>query len=354
MTGAVFLGPQRSPTLDRVVRALHVDGPVATITAGWQEREVDDSELDDQLDGRSVNLRLYERWGNVRERDPEFAAATRRRRDELLELRQTYLIRLRHALAAVRDLAPDVEESPSTSASVTLESGSSSGDVAIERGGGDVATVDVEAVESARHPTPRRRRSSVRAEARTRAIEDVRRIDAEHLARLDQHNAEFIARWAPHERDAIAHHRAEIATTLHQSDALAIAGGHIAVLLGLVHLFTVDPPDRLPIVAWSAGAMALTELVMIYHDRTVHGPSDPELYGRGLGVVKEIVAVPHARTRLMLGDTDRMAVLHARFAPARCVLLDEGARLDVGSYGELPAHAVVVRPDGRIGARIPA
>lgn len=375
----MLLGPQRRPTVDRVVRSLDIEGPIATVTAGWQEREGDDIELDEQLGGRSVNLRLYERWGDIQERDHEFVAATRRRRDELLELRHTYVIRLGHALAAVHDLAPDAEEVATVGSNRDAGSGAlsypaavSSGAVGIDRGGGDAVRVEVSVddvadspgesggggrvvgggthsfTDSSGHPTLQRRRSAARAEARARAIEDVRRIDAEHVARLDEHNAEFIARWAPHERDIVARHRVEVARGLDESGALTIAGGHVAVLVGLLHLFALDPPRRLPIIAWSAGAMALTEQVVIYHDRTVQGPSDAEIYGRGIGVVLGTVAVPHARDRLLLNDTDRMAVLSARFAPATCVLLHPGTRLDVGFDGALPAAAQVLGSDGHV------
>ncbi|MGH3193273.1 MAG: hypothetical protein ACRDPY_50885 [Streptosporangiaceae bacterium] len=51
----ILLGPQRRPTVDAAVRLLGaavrllgaavLDGPLATVTAGWQEREADDQEL---------------------------------------------------------------------------------------------------------------------------------------------------------------------------------------------------------------------------------------------------------------------------------------------------------------------
>jgi len=379
--GVTLLGPQRRPTVDRVVRSLDVAGPIATVTAGWQEREGEDIELDEQLGGRSVNLRLYQRWEDIQERDHEFVAATRRRRDELLELRHTYLIRLGHALAAVHDLAPDAEEVAAGEVGREREAeigprheALSTGAVGIDRGGGDAANVEVGLDDSSDapgqsaggghipggndarmdsssgHPTLRRRRSAARAEARARAIEDVRRIDAEHISWLDEHNDEFVARWAPHERDSVARHRVEVAHRLDGAGALTIAGGHVAVLISLLHLFALDPPRRLPIIAWSAGAMALTEHVVIYHDRTVQGPSDAEVYGRGIGVVLGTIAVPHARDRLLLNDTDRMAVLSARFAPATCVLLHPGTRLDVGFDGALPAAAQVLGADGHVRA----
>src|SRR5580765_8065545 len=53
-----LLGPQRRPTLDRVVQSLGIDGPIAAVNAGWQDREADDGELLSLLGGRGVNLRL--------------------------------------------------------------------------------------------------------------------------------------------------------------------------------------------------------------------------------------------------------------------------------------------------------
>ena len=62
MTSTHLLGPQRFlTTAGAVVRGLGVEGPVATITAGWEERESDDAELDSVMDGRSQNLRLFGR-----------------------------------------------------------------------------------------------------------------------------------------------------------------------------------------------------------------------------------------------------------------------------------------------------
>jgi hypothetical protein len=83
-----------------VVRSLRLDGPIATITAGWQEREPDD-ELGNQLGSRDVNLTLYARWLDVLERDPDFAAGERRLNGVLEEVQDIYLLRLDYALQAV-------------------------------------------------------------------------------------------------------------------------------------------------------------------------------------------------------------------------------------------------------------
>src|SRR5262249_13444307 len=96
-----LLGPQRRPTLEGVAASLHPEGPVATITAGWQEREGDDAELGRLLGSRDVNLRLHARWLDVQERDPLFAVGERRMAELLGELQDLYLLRLDHALQAV-------------------------------------------------------------------------------------------------------------------------------------------------------------------------------------------------------------------------------------------------------------
>ena len=97
----ILLGPQRRPTLDAAVRLLEADGPIATITAGWQEREPDDRLLGTLLGGHDVNLGLFRRWLDVLDRDPEYAAGSRLLAGVLGELEDTYLLRLDYALQAV-------------------------------------------------------------------------------------------------------------------------------------------------------------------------------------------------------------------------------------------------------------
>jgi hypothetical protein len=77
-------------------------------------------------------------------------------------------------------------------------------------------------------------------------------------------------------------------------------------------------------VAWSAGAMVLTERVVLFHDDPPHGEPAAELLDAGLGLVRDIVALPDARRRLAMSDPDRLAALSRRFAPATCVTLDPG------------------------------
>jgi hypothetical protein len=301
----ILLGPQRRPTLDVVIRSLGRSGPVATVTAGWQEREPDDAELSRVLAGRDVNLGLYRRWLDVQDRDPDYTAGAGRLDGILTELQDLYLLRLDYALRAVYAL-----QRRSASA------------------GGD----------------------RLRPEAVSEAVAAVRELDAAHLRRVNETRLEFFGRLRPHDRPVIAEHRAAVSEVLRDASAVVIAGGHVGVLAEVLHLFNVAAfLGRSPVIAWSAGAMALTDRIVLFHDRAPHGPGHPEVYGSGLSVVRDAV-LPHARARLLLGDTARMAILARRFAPARCVLLEAGTRVEAGRDGGWPAGTRVLGEDGHVTA----
>jgi hypothetical protein len=297
-----LLGPQRRPTLEGVAASLYPEGPIATVTAGWQEREPDDGELAKLLGGRDVNLGLYRRWLDVADRDPLFAAGERRLAAVLEELQDIYLLRLDHALQAV---------------------------YAVQRRGGSD-----------------RLRAGVLAEA----VEAVQELDAAHLRRVEAVRGEFYQALAPHSRPVIAGHRTEVARALGDAAALVVAGGHVGVLADALHLFNVAAALRSPVIAWSAGAMALAERIVLFHDRSARGPGHPEVYGSGLSVVRNVVPLPHARARLLLDDAARMAVFARRFAPASCVLLENGTRMDTDGDGACPPGTRVLGTDGHVTA----
>ena len=321
----ILLGPQRRPTVDAVARSLGLAGPenrVATITAGWQEREPDDTELSTLLGGRAVNLSLYRRWLDVQDRDPQYATAERELAATLAELQDLYLLRLDYALQAV--YAVQRRAGPAL-------------------GGGTLAE----------------------------AIAAVRELDAAHLRRVDTVRGEFFQRLPPHDRPVIAGHRAVVQGILGEAGALVIAGGHVGVLAEVLHLFNVaaalqqvagyqgagrQGAGRSPVIAWSAGAMALTDRIVLFGDRSPQGPGHPEVYGSGLSVIRGVVLLPHARARMLLDDTPRMAVFARRFAPARCVLLNGGTRIELDSSGASdstsdtgwPPGVRVIAEDGRV------
>ena len=95
----VLLGPQRfRTTVGAVIRTVAPEGTVATVTAGWQDRESDTRELDATLEGRGRHLNLYGRLVDVLDSDPRFAGAALAYRDAVDELAGIYSFRLQRAL----------------------------------------------------------------------------------------------------------------------------------------------------------------------------------------------------------------------------------------------------------------
>lgn len=282
MPTVVLLGPQRfEPTVAATLRDLDVVGPLAVVTAGWQERESEDDELREHVAREQLNLRLYERYDLAQSRDPELAEALRRRQERLHELQELYRRRLRHALEATREMM--------------------------------------------RRPAD----STFVQEHRRSAIRALRTLDRQHLTRIRRVHDDFEANWRTAERPAVAHQREQIRQILEGCSALAIAGGHVAVLLSRLRLFDLQPMlGERPIVAWSAGAMAVCERVVLFHDSPPQGAGDAEVLESGLAACRDVVALPHAGRRLRLDDPVRVALFARRFSPARSVALDPGARLD--------------------------
>lgn len=274
----VMLGPQH-PTSDagRVLADLGVRGLVALITAGWQEREIDDDAVIASLGTEAINLTLHARSEEVFARDPELAEAYKQRQIRLRQLQDVYRIRLDHAAETARAIA-------------------------------------------LRQLDP-----ALLAEERQVSLDIVRRLDDDHLERCRALHAAFEDRWRPGQRASVGDHRRELAALLESSAALVIAGGHVAVLLNRMKLFDIGRiAGGRPIVAWSAGAMVLTERVVLFHDDPPHGEPVAELLDAGLALVPGIVALPDARRRLAMQDPDRLTALSRRFAPATCVTLDPG------------------------------
>jgi len=281
----VLLGPQRlQPTLNKAVASLRVQGALATITAGWEEREGEDQEMRDHLGGRTVNLRIYERAEDVMGRDAELRVAIRERQDRLRVQHELYRLRLAHAMEAAREL------------------------LRRDTAGGYDDMLEAE---------------------REAAIEAVQTLDGFHLMRVVEVHAEFEERMRPLERDAVVRHRREIASQLEDCAGLCVAGGHVVALLHRLRLFDVmGLLNDQPIFAWSAGAMAMGERVVLFHDSPPHGVGNPELFEEGLGAYHGVLPLPHAKKRLHLHDRMRVSLMARRFAPAEVVALDPLTRMD--------------------------
>src|SRR5580765_2948552 len=189
-----LLGPQRqTETAQAAVDELLPTGAIATINAGWRERESETGEIDRVMGGRMRNLRLWQRWREVQDQDPEYAAAERRQRELLAEQQSLYGLRLQPAIAALS---------------------------AVER----------------RAEIP-----AVQQPAVADAVRAVQRLDAWHTEAVANIRAAFYATVRLGERPVVARHRAEVAELVADAAGFVIAGGHVGALLQAMHVFNLGP-----------------------------------------------------------------------------------------------------------------
>ncbi|MDP2342609.1 MAG: hypothetical protein Q8O67_16750 [Deltaproteobacteria bacterium] len=285
---AVLLGAQRfNPTLGSVVASLGIEGRVALITAGWQEREREDDELSTHLGSNTVNLGLHARGGAVFHEDKELAAGHREKQDLLRHLQEIYRIRLEAAFEAEQAVRA--------------------------------------------YDTP----AAIRDEVAAASIEAIRGLDTWHIDQCARVRGEFETKFHLTERKAIIKQRAELKKLLKDCVAVAIAGGHVAVLINRLGLFDVDDliEDR-PVFAWSAGAMAVSDRIVLFHDDPPQGNVARQVLDVGLGFVPSTVVLPEPERRVNLDAHDRIMLVARRFAPATCLAF--------------PACSYVVWKDGRL------
>jgi hypothetical protein len=274
-----LLGPQyQSPFLRDVFPSFGIpEGPIAAVTAGWQEREGEDVELNKHLSGRSFDLELYRRADRAFHADPELARAHREMQRRIRSLARIYDRRLSFLREGILWL---LEES------------------------GDPQLLDPE---------------------REHAFSQIRDLDAWHLKRIVEIRGEFEERFRPLAREAVAREREILSRALTDAAALVITGGHVAVLLNRLRLFGIqEMVTGKPVVAWSAGAMALTDRVVLFHDHPPQGAGNAGVMERGLGLCPGIVALPDGRKRLDLQNKFRVSAMARRFQPSSCIVLEQG------------------------------
>ena len=293
-SAVVLLGAQRfAPTLGAAVAELGVTGRIAVVTAGWQERESEDDELAAHLEHRTVNLRLHGRGEEVFLRDPELRAAHREKQDSLRHRQDFYRIRLEHQLEADRVIRQRVAPA-------------------------EIAAEQMEA-----------------------SNDSIRELDRWHLSHCAMQHVVFEQGWRLHERPSVARHRAEIAALVAGCEAVAIAGGHVASLINRLALFGIgELLGARPVFAWSGGAMAVSERVVLFHDDPPQGPGASEVLDAGLGLCPGAVFFPEPEKRLRLDRKDRVAGLARRFAPSLCLTLPARARVTWREGRFSSAHGV--------------
>jgi len=298
-SAVVLLGAQRfDPTLAAALSRQYVTGRIALITAGWQERESEDEELREHLAPReTANLMLHARGEQLFRDDPELRAAHRERQEALRHRQDFYRIRVEQALEAERIIR--------------------------------------------KRPAP----PDIAAEQRQASVDAIRELDTWHLANSARLHAEFEKRWSLSERPSVMKHRREIASIVKGCAAIAIAGGHVATLINRMSLFGIGPLAGGRIVfAWSGGAMAVSDRVVLFHDDPPQGPGASEVLDKGLGLVPDVVALPQPEQRLNLERPERVQILARRFAPAICLALPSGS-------GVVFRQDRFVRSDGAVELR---
>jgi hypothetical protein len=298
----VLCGAQHpDPALPRVLRELGITGPAAVITAGWQEREGEPGVIPDP-GVPVVDLGLHARGEQVFADDAELAEAYKARQLKLKVMQDFYRVRLDHAEQAARAVS--------------------------------VRIADPE----------------LAAEELVASLSVIRHIDREHLARCRAVHAGFAAAVRPQDRPVVARHIEELRQLIAPAEVVVIAGGHVAVLLNRLRLFAIaELAGARPIVAWSAGAMALTERVVLFHEDPPHGQAISEVLDEGLGLARDLVVLPEPRLRLHLEDAGRVGELAQRYAPARCIAVDSGAQLWIdGGQVVRAAFAQRLDPSGAV------
>lgn len=297
----VLLGPQAvTASAGPVLRDLGVRS-VALVTAGWQERESEDEDLVARLGVACTNLRLHSRSEKVFAEDPELSTAYKSRQDLLRHMQDFYRVRL--------DYADDA-----------------AGAIAV------------------RHVEP----ALLEQEWKV-SVDVLRQLDADHLDRCRQVSVDFDLRWRPGERPVVARHRDELRGIVQGADALVIAGGHVASLLNRLRLFDVIgmAVDK-ALVAWSAGAMTLTDRVVLFHDHPPYGKDIAQVLDAGFGLAPGIVVLPDPRRRIRMDDRTGIARFAQRMSPATCVAMDHGATAVVENGRVVRAAADRLCLDGSV------
>jgi len=283
MSVQILLGPQSPDSnLKNAIDSLSVNGPVISITAGWRDSEAEIDELQAAI-GRPVeDLNLYHLAEELFSREPKLHALHRERQDKMLELQRLYRIRLSPGMLAARKLLRDKAES-----------------------------------------------DLLRLEQRA-AISQVRALDRHHLRRLSAIHEEFGRRISALHIPGTTSLVQALQQKVAESGLVLIAGGHVAVLVNRIRLFRLgEILAQKSIIAWSAGAMVLGERIVLFHDNAPQGKWDAEVMDAGLGIVRHVIPLPHAKSRLDWSNRNRMALFSRRFAPAKCCTLDSGSMIQL-------------------------
>ena len=276
-----LLGPQgQAPDVRSVITELGITGPVALVRAGYQEFESDDAALVAALGVPAVNLTLHARGNDVFKTATEYAEAYGARQQRLRYMQSFYRTRLDGTEDAAKKIS--------------------------------LRYVEPELLEQEEKVS----------------VDQFRHMDNDHIERCQKLRAALEKAHPPGAVPLIKKHRAEVRELMATTSALVITGGHVASLLNRLELFDVlANVAGKPVIAWSAGAMCLTERIVLFHDYPPYGSDIAQVLDSGFGLVPGFVVLPDPRRRINLDARAGIQRFARRMAPATCVAMDHGARL---------------------------
>ncbi len=276
------LGPQRPDIYlgSATKELIPADAPVAVISAAWQEAEGDHRDIQPVMDNPLHDLELYQRADTVFSKDTALTAAYRRRQDKLKDQQRLYRLRLRQLTIAARNILK--------------------------------VNSDPELI----------------ADERRHAISQLRALDRHHLNQIAKIHASFNDTLGV-EHNALLNDTVEdIKEQLSHCDYVLITGGNVVVLINRLKLFGLGPLlGTKHIVGLSAGAMVLTDRIVLFHDRLPQGRRDAEVMCNGLGLISDTVLLPDARQRVRKSETVRNSLFSRRFSPSTCLTLNNNSSL---------------------------
>jgi len=298
----VLLGPQTDfNEIGEMLDEVQADGSVALITTGWQENESEDEALIEKLRRPAINLALHARSERIYAQESGYAKARAARQARLQHLQRFYRMRLEAIDEAARAIG--------------------------------VRHVDAELLD----------------EQHSITVAQMCHLDNDHLQRCQTEWAAFDSQWPAAEQASIASERAELAEIVDRCAAVVISGGHLTALLNRLRLFNVLANlGNKPIIAWSAGAMCLSDRIVLFHDSPPFGKNLAQMLDVGLGLIKNVVVMPDPSRRLRTHESEGISRFTQRMAPAECLGMDIGARL-IFNQGRLQsAFAHRLLPNGQL------
>ena len=276
------LGPQR-PDIYLGSATEHLvpkDAPVAVISAAWQEAEGDLGDIQRAMDNPLHELRLYQRADTVFAKDEALTSAYRMRQDQLKGQQRLYRMRLRQLTIAARNILK-IKSDP-----------------------------------------------ILIADERRHAISQLRALDRHHINQVSKINARFEDTFSLDNSALLTQHVGELKEELSRCEYVLITGGNVVVLINRLALFGLGPLlQGKNIIGLSAGAMVLSDRIVLFHDHLPQGRRDAEVMCKGLGLISDTVLLPDARQRIRKTETVRSSLFSRRFSPATCLTLDNNSQL---------------------------